>query len=123
MNQLSPERKGVVNSEVVAWVRRLEEPPFIRDPDRQMMAEFLTLSGADLEAVRGCEESMRKWTNEGMASAMEAIWGSQWQKIQVFNESFIAGYEKRTGRVLPHINIYKKGTHRQEVARITSSQQ
>jgi hypothetical protein len=119
MDQSSPERKGVINSEVAAWVERLEEPPFIRDPDRQMMAEFLILSGANLDAVKGHEGSMRKWTNEGMVPAVEAVWGSQWQKIQEFNEEFIADYEKRTGRTLPHINIYKKGTHKQEVARIT----
>lgn len=99
------------------WGKRLSEHQLPKYPDRQQVAEFVEMCGGNLEAIKGHEKSMQKWTVAGMAEAMEAVWTGKWEEVQSWNEDWIKDYETRTGRTLPHINVYKKGTR--EVARIT----
>ena len=101
------------------WGKHLSEHHLPKYPDRHQMAEFVLMCGGNLEAVKGHEKSMKKWTVAGMAEAMEAVWSEKWEEVQNWNEDWIKDYEDKTGRTLPHINIYKKGSKRQVVARVT----
>lgn len=99
------------------WADRLGENETPKLPDKIQMRSFLEECGANLEGVRGYEESMKKWTDKGMSEAIIAIWGKdRWDSIKKWNEGgFIKDYEELTGHTLPSINVYKKGTKKKEI--------
>ena len=99
----------ILVSEMINWGKRLSENQITKYPDKLQMRGFLTECGADLKAVEGHEKSMKKWTDAGMAEAMETIWGEKWDDIKNWNEEFIKNFEEKTGRILPSISVYKKG--------------
>lgn len=120
MNMENPITETIQIENIRRWSHDLDRIGPKDYPSRSEMKKFLEFCGANFDAVKGHEESLKKWTVARMTEAMEAVWGKErWQIIQNWNEEFIKNYETRTGQTLPHIKVYKKGTDRKEIVKVT----
>lgn len=93
------ERFAVVDE----WVKRFSETRLAPEIDRGVLREVLTECGAnfDISPELLAKLHRKHYTNFTRSAAMKAVWGERYGEFRRWTTSYIAGYEERTGKVLP----------------------
>jgi len=87
------------------WIVEFSQSGELKKIDRRLLRDVLEVYGAKWEIDESKRGSLGKYTNEGRAPAMRAIWGDRFEEYEKWTSEYISRYEGETGSPLPALNL------------------